>query len=166
MYFANNIFYLRNTYSSSSAIIGPRSSDYFNQKYVFTFYQPSGSNYFYSSKSNFTDTYKINSLSDNLITSQQTSANGVQFGSYIYIYNCNWSGCTLANLGNRVYMSNIPLASNATRNLLLYNNDTLEEIATINQGEVYPGYRELFLDKPQYLNGYKKYHLIVIVNIF
>lgn len=63
-------------------------------------------------------------------------------------------------------MSNIPLASNATRNLLLYNNDTLEEIATINQGEVYPGYRELFLDKPQYLNGYKKYHLIVIVNIF
>lgn len=160
MYFANNIFYLRNTYNTNGySYFGPRATDKFNQMYTFTIYQPSGSNYFYSSNSNFTDNYKITSLSDNIITSQQNSVNGVEFSSYIYINRWSLNSQLFANWPNKTYMSNISLASNTTRNLLLYNADTLEEIATINQGEVFSGYRELFLDKPQYLNGYKKISL-------
>lgn len=160
MYFANNIFYLRNTYNTQgTSYFGPRGTDKFNQKYIFTIYQPSGSNYFYSSNSNFTDSYKITALSDNVITSQQHSDSGVEFGSYIYMNQWTFTSQLSQNWSNKVYMSNIPLASNATRNLLLYNADTLEEISTINQGEVFPGYRELFFDKPQYLNGYKKISL-------
>lgn len=157
MVLSNNIFYFKNSYGTGTGYgFGPRYTDTFNQLYVFTFYQPLGSNYFYSSSTNFTDTYKLSSLSDSLITSQQHSDTGIQFQNNYQFYYLQLSSDLTKNYSNITYMSNIQLVSNATRNLFLYNADTLEEITTINQNEVFPGYRELFFDKPSYLNGYKK----------